>query len=59
MIYKDGINGYTFTSVNECCKKINKFIHLPKNEQKNIMKNGKRIKKFLIQIFIPYFITKL
>jgi len=45
-IYKDGINGYTFTSVNECCKKINKFIHLPKNEQKNIMKNGKRIKKF-------------
>ena len=24
-IYEDGINGFTFTSVNECCKKINKF----------------------------------
>ena len=43
-IYKDGVNGFTFSSVKECCRKINKFIHLPETEQKNIITNGKLLK---------------
>jgi glycosyltransferase involved in cell wall biosynthesis len=44
-IYKDGINGFTFSSVNECCNKINNFINLSECEKKNIIKNGKMLKK--------------
>jgi len=45
-IYKDGINGFIFTSVNECIEKINKFIYLFSNEEKrNIIENGKKINK--------------
>lgn len=54
-IYEDGINGFTFTSVNECCKKINKFINLPKIKQQNIITNGKLIKN----LFDPNIHSKL
>lgn len=54
-IYKDNINGFTFTSVNECCKKINKFINLSEYEKNNIVKNGKMLKK----MFDPNIYSKI
>jgi glycosyltransferase involved in cell wall biosynthesis len=54
-IYKDGVNGFTFSSMKECCSKINKFIHLPEAEQKNIITNGKLLKN----LFDPNIYSKI
>jgi hypothetical protein len=41
--------------VNDCCKKINKFINLSKDEKNNIVKNGKMLKK----MFDPNIYSKI
>ncbi len=43
-IYKDNVNGFLFTSTDECCKKINYFMNLSHEKQNEIIKNGKSIK---------------
>lgn len=43
-IYKDGINGYTFTTTDECCRKIKSFIDLSASDKWKIILAGKELK---------------
>ena len=43
-LYQDGVNGYTFTTTDECCEKIKLFVNSDRKSKLRVIKNGKKLK---------------